>query len=40
MKHVQFVIGTLLHYARAIEHTILPALHMITSLQSQPTQKL
>ena len=39
MKHVQFVIGTLFYYAQAIEPAILPALHMITSLQSQPTQK-
>ena len=35
--HVQSVVGGLLYYARAIDHTILPALSTISTMQARPT---
>ena len=39
-KHVQQAVGSFLHYARAINMTILPALSDIASEQTNPTEKL
>ncbi len=39
-KYVKEVAGTLLHYTRAVDSTILPALSTITSKQANPTEKI
>ena len=38
-KYIQSVTGSFLYYARALDHTILPALNEIASEQSTPTEK-
>jgi hypothetical protein len=39
-KYIQAVAGTFLYYGRAVNNTILPALSMIATEQSKPTEKM
>lgn len=39
-KRVQFIVGTLLYYACAIDNTLLPALNDIAIYQTTPTKKI
>ncbi len=38
-KYIQAVAGTLLHYGRAVDNTILPALSAIATEQVQPMER-